>query len=119
MHSLFRITIDQEGFLINCSKIVEFARDNERIEIVEKYTKVIEEVKQEREKSEKLEEIKEKMRHHWNPHNMREIGEMMSDFRRLGRLLKRQFRYADADKMRDIGKVISKTYDEIETILRR
>ena len=44
------------------------------------------------------EEIKEKMRHHWNPHNICEIGETMGEFRRLGRLLRRQFRDADTDK---------------------
>lgn len=64
------------------------------------------------------EEIKSQMRDFWNPENMSEMGEIMRMYKDLRHLLHRQARIADADQIRRIREIISRTYNEIEDILK-
>jgi len=62
-------------------------------------------------------EVKDQMKHHWNPKNIGSFAQMMAEFADLGRLMGRRARRADPETMRRIRNVISRTYDEIKAIL--
>jgi DNA-binding PadR family transcriptional regulator len=64
------------------------------------------------------EEIQSQMRDWWNPKDMHEIKETMREFGRLGQLVARQARKANSAKMQRIKEVISRSYNEIEDILK-
>jgi len=70
------------------------------------------------ERGEFAEEIKNQMKGYWNPENMSEMSETMHKFKNLWRLLSRQARSADAEKLRRIRDVITRAYNEIEDILK-
>ncbi|MBW1805135.1 MAG: PadR family transcriptional regulator [Deltaproteobacteria bacterium] len=62
--------------------------------------------------------IKNQMKDYWSPENANEMSETMDKFSRLWNLLRRQARTADAEKVRRIREVISRTSTEIEEILK-
>ena len=65
------------------------------------------------------EDIKKHMREHWSPKNTTEMRETMAEIGRIGRLIGRSFRNIDAEKIRRIREVISRAYNDIETILEQ
>jgi len=64
------------------------------------------------------EEIKSQMRNWWNPDSIAEMGETMREFGNLGRLISQQGRRAATDKVQRVRGVISRAYNDIETILK-
>jgi DNA-binding PadR family transcriptional regulator len=62
-------------------------------------------------------EIKSHMKHHWHRENMGEIGLMVREFMKLGKLMRHRLREAEPDKIRRIRGVTSRTYEEIKAIL--
>ena len=69
------------------------------------------------ERRDTADEVKDQMKHHWNPKDIGAFAQMMGEFADLGRLMGRRARRADPEKMKRIRNVISHTYDEIKTIL--
>jgi DNA-binding PadR family transcriptional regulator len=65
------------------------------------------------------EEIKSHMKHCWNPENIGEISEIMDEFRKLGRLIHKQVRRIDREKIKRIREVVSRAREEIESILEQ
>ena len=69
------------------------------------------------ERKDSADEVENQMRHHWNPENISVIGKTMGEFGKLGRLMTRRIRHADPEKMQRIREVMSRAYQEIESIL--
>jgi len=69
------------------------------------------------ERKDLADEVKNQMRHHWNPKNIGAIAQTMGELGRLGKLIGSHSRHADPEKMRRIGEVVSRAYQEIEAIL--
>jgi len=63
-------------------------------------------------------EIKCQMKDRWNPKDMMKIKEVLGPFIGLGRLIVSQADMVDADKMKHIKEVFSRTYTEIENIIK-
>jgi DNA-binding PadR family transcriptional regulator len=63
--------------------------------------------------------IKQQMSERWSKKNTADMRETMVEIGRMGRLIGRHFRNTDAEKMRRIQEVISRAYNDIETILER
>ena len=61
--------------------------------------------------------IKQQMSERWSKKNTADMRETMVEIGRMGRLIGRHFRNTDAEKMRRIQEVISRAYNDIETIL--
>ncbi|MFC2014588.1 PadR family transcriptional regulator [Chloroflexota bacterium] len=59
------------------------------------------------------ERVKSQARRWWNPDNIDEINEIMSEFERLARLMKDQARTADTEKLGRMKKVITDAYQAI------
>jgi methyl coenzyme M reductase subunit C-like uncharacterized protein (methanogenesis marker protein 7) len=57
------------------------------------------------------------MSERWSKKNTADMRETMVAIGRMGRLIGRHFRNTDAEKMRRIQEVISRAYNDIETIL--
>ena len=69
------------------------------------------------ERKDLADEVKNQMRHHWNPKNIVAIGQTMGEFSRLGRLVGRHLRHTDPEKIRRVREIISRAHQEIEAIL--
>ncbi len=69
------------------------------------------------ERKDLADEVKSHMKHHWNPQKAGAMGQMVGELGRIGKLMGRNIRYADADQIRRVGEVISRAYREIEAIL--
>ena len=63
--------------------------------------------------------IKQQMRDRWSKKDTTDMRETMVEIGRIGRLIGRHFRNADAEKMKRIREVIRRAYSDIETILER
>lgn len=69
------------------------------------------------ERKDLADEVKNQMKHHWNPKNIGAIAQMMGELGRLGKLMGSHSRHTEPEKMRRIGEVVSRAYQEIEAIL--
>ncbi len=69
------------------------------------------------ERKDLADEVKDHMRHHWNPENIGAMGEMIKELREIGRLIGRRLRHEDSDKVKRIIEVVSRARREIEDIL--
>jgi DNA-binding PadR family transcriptional regulator len=69
------------------------------------------------ERKDLADEVKNQMRHHWNPENINVIREMMDEFSDFGKLVRHRLRYLNSEKMKRIREVVSRTRREIESIL--
>ncbi|MFC1872603.1 PadR family transcriptional regulator [Chloroflexota bacterium] len=69
------------------------------------------------ERHESADEVRRHIRHHWNPKNIGPIDEIMLEISDLKKLMKAQIRDSEPDQLRRIGKTLSRTRQEIESIL--
>jgi len=69
------------------------------------------------ERSDSADEIRNHMRRHWNPKNIGPLGEIMGEVAKLGKSVVPRIRNAEPEQLQRIGKVISRTRQEIEAIL--
>jgi DNA-binding PadR family transcriptional regulator len=69
------------------------------------------------ERKDLADKVKDHMKHHWNPKNIGAIAQIMGELGKLGKLMGSHSRHADPEKMRRIGEVVSRAYQEIEAIL--
>ncbi len=65
------------------------------------------------ERKEFEERIKSQIRSWWNPENIDDIRETMSQFEKLAKLLRHKARTADTEKLSHIRKALSSAYEEI------
>ena len=63
-------------------------------------------------------EIRDQMRRHWNPKDIKEIAEVMSEVGRLRKDIKHNFRRMDPEKMARIRDIITSACQEVSAILR-
>ena len=71
--------------------------------------------------SQTIQDIKSHMRHRWGPWSSElhdQFRDIMHEIRDMGRLIGRRARGLNGEKMRRIGGVLRKAYEEIENILR-
>ena len=71
--------------------------------------------------SQTVNDIRSHMRHGWGSWSSElrdQFREVMHEIRDLGRLIGRRSRGMNSEKMRRIGNILKKTYEEIEKILR-
>ncbi|MFC2021119.1 PadR family transcriptional regulator [Chloroflexota bacterium] len=59
------------------------------------------------------ERVRSQIKSWWNPENIDNISETMSEFEKLARLLKDKARTADSKKLSRIQKALSRAYEEI------
>jgi len=69
------------------------------------------------ERRDSADEVKNHMRHHWNPKNIGPVGEIMGEVAKLGKSVGPRIREADPEKLKRIGEVVSRVRREIEAIL--
>ena len=69
------------------------------------------------ERKDLADDVKDHMRHHWNPENIGVLGEIMDDFGELRRLVGRRLRHADTEKIQRIREVVSRAIKDIQAIL--
>jgi DNA-binding PadR family transcriptional regulator len=63
-------------------------------------------------------EVHKQMKHHWDPEKMERMGGMMEEIMKLRELVMSSLPHADSEKIERVRKVISKSYEDIEDILR-
>ena len=71
------------------------------------------------ERKDLADEVKSQMKHRWSFKNIGRMAMVMKEYHALEHLLGRGFRSLDADKAQQIREVLSRTYQEIETILEK
>lgn len=69
------------------------------------------------ERKDLADEVKDHMKHHWNPESIGAMGEMIKELHEIGRLMHRRLHHEDADKIKRIIEVISRARREVEAIL--
>jgi DNA-binding PadR family transcriptional regulator len=69
------------------------------------------------ERKDLADEVKDHMRHHWNPENMGAMGEMIKELREIGRLMGHRIHHEDPERIKRIIEVVSRARREIEAIL--
>ena len=62
-------------------------------------------------------EIRSHMRRRWDPENIAEMGEIVGELGRLGKVMRRRLRNIDADKLRRVREVVARASQQIEAIL--
>jgi DNA-binding PadR family transcriptional regulator len=62
-------------------------------------------------------QVKNQMRHHWNPRHMGGLNEITREFGEIARLIGRRGRYLDADKKRRIRDVLSRALTDVKDIV--
>ena len=70
------------------------------------------------ERQDLADKVKSRMRDYWHPDNTGVFGKMMHEFDGFRGLMRRRLRHADPETMQRIREVLSKAYQEIETILK-
>jgi len=69
------------------------------------------------ERKDLAEDIEDHFRLHWRVESVKELGETMREFARFGQVFGRRMRHADAEKVKRVREVISRSIKEIEAIL--
>jgi len=69
------------------------------------------------ERKDQADEVKSQMKHHWNPEHMVMIGEIMREFRDMGRLMKHRGRHVDPEKMQRVRDIIGRACQDIRAIM--
>ena len=69
------------------------------------------------ERSDFTDEVKDSMRHHWNPENFEFIGQIIGEVAKLRRSLGPRMRHISSEQMKQISKIVSKARQEVEAIL--
>jgi DNA-binding PadR family transcriptional regulator len=63
-------------------------------------------------------EIRDQMRRHWNPKNIKDVAEIMFEVGKLRKDIKHHFRRMDPEKMARIREVITRACQEVSAILQ-
>ncbi|MCX6013652.1 MAG: PadR family transcriptional regulator [Chloroflexi bacterium] len=70
------------------------------------------------ERKREADEVRSKIKHRWSFRNMGRLAMLMKEYRQLEQLLRNSCRLLDEDRTQRIRDILSRTYEEIETIVQ-